>query len=288
MRSSTRAHEPHLALRERVVPPGGEWAPRLTGWFVLRIRAGDGYWLQPNQNQPLTVGAVVVATGEAPVVLRASHLSRLEVHYFTIVPRRLGGLLTLTEQNFLQAAGRTGAFQILPPQHPVALRMQECCSAAGPPRLSDRLKLLQVFVEAVGDEPGSPPPGQGPVEARERLRQFLAATPASELLEMSTHELAQRTHCTARHLSRIFRELMGVSFQEQRSELRLVRARELLATSDAKIVDVALESGFKSLSLFNLMFSRRFGSSPGQWRQRHGRPRARRGKRAPALAAEPV
>jgi AraC family cel operon transcriptional repressor len=81
---------------------------------------------------------------------------------------------------------------------------------------------------------------------------------------------------------------MGVSFQEKRAELRLGRARELLATSDAKIVDVALESGFKSLSLFNLMFSRRFGSSPGQWRHRHGRPHVRRGKRPPALAAEPV
>jgi AraC-like DNA-binding protein len=288
MRSSTRAHEPHLALRDRAVPPGGEWAPRLTGWFVLRIRAGDGYWLQPNQNLPLAVGAVVVAPGEAPVVLRASHLSRLEVQYFTVVPRRLGGLLTLTEQNFLQAASRTGAFQILPPQHLVALRMQECCASAGQPRLADRLKLLQVFVEAVGDEPGPPPSDQGPAEARERLRQFLAATPASELLEMSTHELAQRTHCTARHLSRIFRELVGVSFQEKRAELRLARARELLATSDSKIVDVALESGFKSLSLFNLMFSRRFGASPGQWRHRHGRPRAQRGKRAPALAAAPA
>jgi AraC-like DNA-binding protein len=32
---------------------------------------------------------------------------------------------------------------------------------------------------------------------------------------------------------------------------------------------VALKSGYKSLSLFNLMFTRRFGTSPGKWRQKH-------------------
>jgi methylphosphotriester-DNA--protein-cysteine methyltransferase len=46
-------------------------------------------------------------------------------------------------------------------------------------------------------------------------------------------------------------------------------ARELLATSNSKVVEVALESGYKSLSMFNLMFTRRFGTSPGRWRQKN-------------------
>lgn len=65
-------------------------------------------------------------------------------------------------------------------------------------------------------------------------------------------------------------EVVGVSFRDKQTELRLSRARELLATTKGKIVDVALESGYQSLSLFNLMFSRRFGMSPGRWRQTHG------------------
>ena len=48
------------------------------------------------------------------------------------------------------------------------------------------------------------------------------------------------------------------------------RARELLATTKSKVVDVALESGYQSLSLFNFMFNRRFGMSPGRWRQTFG------------------
>ena len=60
-------------------------------------------------------------------------------------------------------------------------------------------------------------------------------------------------------------ELSGVKPGE-----RETRARELLASGNSKVVDVALESGYKSLSLFNLMFARRYGTSPGKWRQKNG------------------
>ena len=43
---------------------------------------------------------------------------------------------------------------------------------------------------------------------------------------------------------------------------------ELLAATDAKVVDVAMESGYQSTSLFNLKFKQRFGVSPAKWRDR--------------------
>jgi transcriptional regulator GlxA family with amidase domain len=87
-------------------------------------------------------------------------------------------------------------------------------------------------------------------------------------LEITFDELAKIIHCTPRHLSRVFNDVAGTSFREKRSEIRLSRARELLATSQSKVVSVAFKSGFKSLSLFNRMFTRRFGISPGRWRQK--------------------
>ena len=59
-----------------------------------------------------------------------------------------------------------------------------------------------------------------------------------------------------------------MSFREKQVELRLTRARELLATTDSKVVDVAMESGYQSTSLFNLIFKQRFGLSPAKWRDR--------------------
>ncbi len=132
-----------------------------------------------------------------------------------------------------------------------------------------RLNLLRLFVEAFGNELQQAASNWETADAKERLRILLERTPPAELLEMNFDELARSTHCTPRHLSRIFRELVGMSFRDKRAELRLTRARDLLASSKSKVVEVALESGYKSLSLFNLMFTRHFGTSPGRWRQKH-------------------
>src|ERR1700723_1981389 len=146
--------------------------------------------------------------------------------------------------------------------------MKELTASQNRGGLSFRLKLLQLLAEAFGDQLGQSATDPGISDARQRLELFLKETPSSELLEMNFTELAQRTNCTSRHLSRIFHKLVGMSFNDKRSELRLSRALELLATSQLKVVDVALESGFKSLSQFNQMFTRRFGLSPGRWRQK--------------------
>jgi AraC family L-rhamnose operon transcriptional activator RhaR len=112
------------------------------------------------------------------------------------------------------------------------------------------------------------------------LESFLSERTSADLLQVNLPELARLTGCTPRHMNRIFTELVGMSFRQKHTELRLTRACELLADTEAKVVDVALESGYQSLSLFNLMFARRFGMSPGQWRKNQ-----REGKTAPRSPA---
>jgi AraC-like DNA-binding protein len=273
MKKPNRTYEPHLTLREISLRPGTEWAPHWASWTLIHVTEGVGYCLQPDCNQGLENGSVILINGEMPGVIRASNLNSLTLHAFTVMPTRLTGLLTLSEQSFFQvaAARKNLTLKILPPQHPVAAGMKEMCAGGNLAALPFRLKLLQLFVDIFSKDLEQPVPPTAATDARGRLRVFLDETPSSELLEMSFHELAQLTNCTSRHLSRIFRELVGKSFRDKRAEIRLARTRELLATSNSKVVDVALESGYKSLSLFNLMFSRRFGTSPGKWRQKNGR-----------------
>ena len=70
-----------------------------------------------------------------------------------------------------------------------------------------------------------------------------------------------------RHLNRLFREHLGVSVRAKQTELRLLKASQLLRETDAKIVNVALESGYRNLSLFNAMFKKRFRMTPSLWRR---------------------
>ncbi len=90
---------------------------------------------------------------------------------------------------------------------------------------------------------------------------------ASELINLSVGELAQRFSCSRRHLSRLFHQHFGVSVATLRMEMRLLKAISLLRDPEAKIINVAEQCGFNHLGLFNTCFKRRFGASPGQWRK---------------------
>jgi AraC-like DNA-binding protein len=263
------AHEPHLLIRDCALPPGGEWEPQTSGWWLIQIRSGSAYWLHAGMNQELPTGSVLVEANLVSGRIRASQLGGASLHFFRIETELLTGLATLGEQHFFESAAvrRSNLPLILAPEDPVAVRFKELYAGRNGNDLSQRLQLVQLFIQVFGKTLYEGGAGQAaPVEARERLLDFLRQTPASELLNMSFSDLVEVMNCTPRHLSRVFHELVGMSFREKQAKIRLTRARELLATTESKVVDVALESGYQSLSLFNLMFRKRFGMSPGKWR----------------------
>ena len=51
--------------------------------------------------------------------------------------------------------------------------------------------------------------------------------------------------------------------------MRLQKARQMLQESDARMIYVAMESGFRHLSLFNAVFKKRFGLTPSEWRRQN-------------------
>jgi AraC-like DNA-binding protein len=271
MKIKSRPYEAHLAVREFSVPPGGEWTPEFPGWSLVMVAGGNGYFLRTEGRSELETGAAVLAASRPGTAIRASLLGEMSLRAFNVKPAHLTGLVTLGELDFFKLAATRieSAVRIFPPQHPTAAQMKHLCAEQKTSGLVFRLKLLQLFVEAFGGELEPVTARQKSPDARERLRAMLQKSPPIELVEMDFSELARRINCTPRHLSRIFPELVGRSFSEQRAETRMARARELLVTSNSKVVEVALESGYKSLSMFNLVFSRRFGTSPGRWRQKN-------------------
>lgn len=269
----SRGHEAHLAIQAFNVPPGGEWTIGQPGWTVALVSGGNGYCLTSKGHVELPTGSMLLLSDHSPMVIRASLLGEMSLRTFGIIPSRLPGLITVGEQEFLKGAAvqSPNLIRLELPESPLAGRLKELCAGPNPPvSLLLRLQLLQVFVEALGGvrPAASPPPNSA--DARKRLQDLLQTVAPSELAEMTLCELARRAGCTARHASRIFSELTGMSFREKRAEIRMNHARELLAGGNSKVVDVALESGYKSLSLFNLTFSRRFGVSPGLWRKKNG------------------
>ncbi len=279
-------HEEHLAIRRFSILSGKEWSPKPSDWLLIRVEEGTGYWLQGQSSIDLETGTALVIAGDGQGYIRASQLNCMSLRSFSVTPARLTGLMTLSEQIFLKQAASQNelAFQVFPPPSAIAGKMKDLLANSNPNNLSARLSFLQLFADIFGEKlkQTAPVPENG--DARERLRAFLMSAPADLLAEMSFKELAQIARCTPRHLSRIFFELIGMSFSDKRAEIRLAKARELLATSKSKVVEVAFESGYKSLSLFNQMFTRRFGISPGKWRQKNGVNRITEKRRYASLA----
>jgi AraC-like DNA-binding protein len=259
-----------LVINELILPPGGEWSPQLPGWLVIHVTSGVGYWLHPRLNWELKPGAIVLLSEQIQGCVRASQVGELRLHFFRTEPEKLTGLVSLADQALMQSAAGDEklSLRLLPPNTQFSDKVRDLSSEKARNTLPARVKLLHLFLEVFGGTFQQPhADAAGVFDARERLRQILKQTTVAELLELSFAELVSKTRCSPRHVSRLFTELVGVSFREKQAELRLARACDLLATTDSKVVEVAQESGYQSTSLFSAMFKQRLGISPAKWRE---------------------
>lgn len=240
---------------------------------MVRVAEGVGYWLQAGVAvHQLSAGDCLIATGNSNGVLRASQLGLLKLQFFSIQPQYLNGLLTVAEWHQLEVAPNnlSSHVSIFTAGEPLAQRFTRLAEQTQREGLSVRCGLLQLWANAIaGLLPAlamEPPEGG---RLRERFRQLVGQMPEAELSQRSLHDLAGLLNCSERHFTRIFREEFGVPLRARQIELRLQRARQLLTNSDAKIINVAYDSGYQHLGLFNAMFKKRFGMTPSKWRQQN-------------------
>ena len=265
--------ERHLLLQELTLRPSGEWTPRHHEWFMARVAEGVGYWLQPGAAaRQLSAGDGLLASSSSNGVLRASQLGPLKLQFFSVQPQYLNGLLTVAEWHQLEVAPNnlTSHVSIFTAAEPLAQRFTRLAEQTQREGLPVRCGLLQLWANAIAGL--LPAPAMESAEGgrlHERFRQLVGQMPEAELSQCSLRDLAGQLNCSERHFSRLFREEFGVPLRARQIELRLQRARQLLTNSDAKIINVAYDSGYQHLGLFNVMFKKRFGMTPSEWRQQN-------------------
>ncbi|GGI19400.1 AraC family transcriptional regulator [Oxalicibacterium faecigallinarum] len=100
-----------------------------------------------------------------------------------------------------------------------------------------------------------------PLPHDKRLRSFCVALMRAPDSTLTLDEWAARLHMSIRTLHRLFQNETGMRLGEWRRQARLLQALEQLA-GGAKVLDVALDHGYKSQSAFAAMFRRQFGMPP--------------------------
>ena len=263
----------HLILQELTLRPSGEWTPQLRGWLAVRVAEGGGYWLHDGAARELNVGDGFIVGANARVLIRASQLGLLKLQFFTVVPQYLNGLLSVAEWHQLEAASANPVMPVFffSASEPVAQKFTRIAELPPDNGLSLRCSLLQLWSGALHGLLNAPvTESVAGNKLHERLRELVGKMTEAELADASLADLAAQLHCSERHFSRLFREEFGVPLRTRQIELRLQRARHLLAESNAKVINVAFDSGYRHLGLFNAMFKKRFGVTPSEWRQKNG------------------
>ena len=103
--------------------------------------------------------------------------------------------------------------------------------------------------------------------ARVALFRDAAALMEGQLAQPITLEgVAERVSASPRQLQRAFGEVGGSTFGTYLRELRMVRAAQLLASTELPAKEIAERVGYTEPSQFTKAFRRSFGATPTRYR----------------------
>ncbi len=84
--------------------------------------------------------------------------------------------------------------------------------------------------------------------------------------DLSQRAMAEMAGISKDYFSRIFHSVTGMNYSRWLNMIRLEKATELLAHQDMSLTEIAMSSGFQSISSFNRVFRAEKGMSPGEYR----------------------
>ena len=103
----------------------------------------------------------------------------------------------------------------------------------------------------------------------ERTKLILSYIDENYKEAISITDIASYCGFSESHFMRFFKNTMGVSFVSYLNDFRLNVAARLLSSNDESILSVAENCGFFNLSYFNRMFKKKYGVTPGKYRDNH-------------------
>ena len=86
---------------------------------------------------------------------------------------------------------------------------------------------------------------------------------------LTVEQISQAVGLHPNYVMTLFKKIMGITLIDCLTQHRVSHAQRLLATTDEKIIEVAFQSGFGSLSRFHEAFKKWGHGSPKKYRKQH-------------------
>jgi AraC-like DNA-binding protein len=100
----------------------------------------------------------------------------------------------------------------------------------------------------------------------EQMAAFMAMNYAEPL---TVADVGEHVRLHPNHAMTLFKRAFGTTVIDYLTRHRISHAQRLLATTGDKVLSIALDSGFGSISRFNAAFKQACGCSPREYRARH-------------------
>ena len=84
---------------------------------------------------------------------------------------------------------------------------------------------------------------------------------------LSLAQIAGVANMSMYHFAKTFRQAMGIAPHRYFIDLRMAKARELLAAGSLSIQEISYHVGFADRSHFTAQFARIVGTTPGRYRR---------------------
>jgi AraC-like DNA-binding protein len=260
----------HLALQLQRIKAGEDFSTHPEGLTFVFAKGGTGKCVSRSETHRLAPGDILVVNGTVAGKISVQDKGDFLFWNFSVCFENLMPLFGANEISLLHNITEGfKAAKIYPASHPVSVECHRLLALVPPQfNLDHRGQLLRIAATILSVEfKAVQSQRSGYVRSEEHLVQVFEKLSATDIINLSVGELAERFNCSRRHLNRLFHQHFGLSVATLRMEMRLLKAMSLLRDSEAKIINVAEQCGFNHLGLFNTCFKRRFGTSPGQWRK---------------------
>ena len=86
-------------------------------------------------------------------------------------------------------------------------------------------------------------------------------------MDYNMEELAKEHNVGYSYFRKMFKKYTGVSPAQYHLQLRIIRAKELLVSTDKNITEIAFQLGFQNIYHFSLLFKKKTGISPSDFRK---------------------
>lgn len=127
--------------------------------------------------------------------------------------------------------------------------------------------MFRALAESVWQLARQPSPAFMPTGRSSELRRAISLTSDRIAENVRFDEIAAEVGMAPRSLARRFEEEIGMTWQASLRRLRVLRAIELLAETNAPVTEVAFGVGYSSLSAFNAAFREFIGQTPTAYRR---------------------